>query len=101
MITHKSKSSIDTASASVASGFLPLNNHTKGISRCLFDAKAQNNQHVEVLWVFKDLRDFIDHLESIGQLKRISREVDPDYEMTEVATVLYVLVARLFCSRTR
>ncbi|WP_299690416.1 4-hydroxy-3-polyprenylbenzoate decarboxylase [uncultured Vibrio sp.] len=34
---------------------------------------------------FKDLRDFIDHLESIGQLKRISRPVDPDYEMTEIS----------------
>ncbi|WP_299137714.1 4-hydroxy-3-polyprenylbenzoate decarboxylase [uncultured Vibrio sp.] len=34
---------------------------------------------------FKDLRDFIDHLESIGQLKRISHPVDPDYEMTEIS----------------
>ena len=34
---------------------------------------------------FKDLRDFIDHLEGIGQLKRISHPVDPDYEMTEIS----------------
>ena len=34
---------------------------------------------------FKDLRDFVDHLESIGQLKRISHPVDPDYEMTEIS----------------
>ncbi|MEZ9517530.1 4-hydroxy-3-polyprenylbenzoate decarboxylase [Vibrio splendidus] len=34
---------------------------------------------------FKDLRDFIDHLESIGQLKRISHPVDPDYEVTEIS----------------
>ncbi|MFA0055040.1 4-hydroxy-3-polyprenylbenzoate decarboxylase [Vibrio echinoideorum] len=34
---------------------------------------------------FKDLRDFIDHLENIGQLKRISHPVDPDYEMTEIS----------------
>ncbi|MEZ8835531.1 4-hydroxy-3-polyprenylbenzoate decarboxylase [Vibrio cyclitrophicus] len=34
---------------------------------------------------FKDLRDFIDHLESIGQLKHISHPVDPDYEMTEIS----------------
>ncbi|MBW3698627.1 4-hydroxy-3-polyprenylbenzoate decarboxylase [Vibrio sp. T187] len=34
---------------------------------------------------FKDLRDFIDHLESIGQLKRIAHPVDPHYEMTEIS----------------
>ncbi|MFM2579134.1 4-hydroxy-3-polyprenylbenzoate decarboxylase [Vibrio fortis] len=34
---------------------------------------------------YKDLRDFIDHLEGIGQLKRISHPVDPDYEMTEIS----------------
>jgi len=34
---------------------------------------------------FKDLRDFIDHLESIGQLKRIAHPIDPHYEMTEIS----------------
>lgn len=34
---------------------------------------------------FKDLRDFLDHLEKIGELKRISHPVDPDYEMTEIS----------------
>ncbi len=34
---------------------------------------------------YKDLRDFIDHLENIGQLKRISHPVEPHYEMTEIS----------------
>ena len=34
---------------------------------------------------FKDLRDFIVHLEKEGKLKRISHPVDPDYEMTEIS----------------
>ncbi|MCG9659881.1 4-hydroxy-3-polyprenylbenzoate decarboxylase [Vibrio mediterranei] len=34
---------------------------------------------------FKDLRVFIQHLESQGLLKRISHPVDPDYEMTEIS----------------
>ncbi|MFM2588337.1 4-hydroxy-3-polyprenylbenzoate decarboxylase [Vibrio sp. TBV020] len=34
---------------------------------------------------FKDLRDFIAHLEKEGKLKRISYPVDPDYEMTEIS----------------
>ena len=33
---------------------------------------------------YADLRDFIDQLESRGQLKRISLEVDPHLEMTEI-----------------
>ncbi|MFD2179770.1 4-hydroxy-3-polyprenylbenzoate decarboxylase [Veronia pacifica] len=33
---------------------------------------------------FSDLRDFIAHLESIGELKRITHPVDPDQEMTEI-----------------
>lgn len=33
---------------------------------------------------YKDLRDFIDSLEQQGQLKRISVEVDPVLEMTEI-----------------
>jgi 4-hydroxy-3-polyprenylbenzoate decarboxylase len=33
---------------------------------------------------YKDLRDFISQLESIGELKRISTEVDPNLEMTEI-----------------
>ena len=33
---------------------------------------------------YRDLRDFIDQLEARGQLKRISTEVDPYLEMTEV-----------------
>ncbi|MUK46206.1 4-hydroxy-3-polyprenylbenzoate decarboxylase [Aliivibrio fischeri] len=34
---------------------------------------------------YKDLRDFIGHLEDIGQLKRISHPIDPHYEMTEIS----------------
>ncbi|MEM6606456.1 MAG: UbiD family decarboxylase, partial [Pseudomonadota bacterium] len=34
---------------------------------------------------YKDLRDFIAELESQGQLKRISQEIDPNLEMTEIA----------------
>lgn len=33
---------------------------------------------------YKDLRDFIAQLESIGQLKRIPQEIDPYLEMTEI-----------------
>jgi len=33
---------------------------------------------------YADLRDFLDQLESRGQLKRISTEVDPHLEMTEI-----------------
>ncbi len=33
---------------------------------------------------YRDLRDFIDQLESQGELKRISQEVDPVLEMTEI-----------------
>jgi 4-hydroxy-3-polyprenylbenzoate decarboxylase len=34
---------------------------------------------------FKDLREFIAHLENQGELKRISHPVDPHYEMTEIS----------------
>ena len=34
---------------------------------------------------YKDLRDFIDQLEKLGQLKRISQEIDPYLEMTEIS----------------
>ena len=34
---------------------------------------------------YQSLRDFIQHLEKIGQLKRITVEVDPKLEMTEIA----------------
>jgi 4-hydroxy-3-polyprenylbenzoate decarboxylase len=34
---------------------------------------------------YKDLRDFIDLLEKRGELKRISQEIDPYLEMTEIA----------------
>ncbi len=34
---------------------------------------------------YKDLRDFIDQLEKKGELKRISREVDPNLEITEIS----------------
>ena len=33
---------------------------------------------------YKDLRDFIDQLESMGELKRVSVEVDPRLEITEI-----------------
>ncbi|MDO9221804.1 MAG: UbiD family decarboxylase, partial [Thiobacillus sp.] len=35
--------------------------------------------------IYRDLRDFIAQLEKIGELKRISVEVDPKLEMTEIA----------------
>ncbi len=34
---------------------------------------------------FKNLREFLDHLEVQGQLKRISHPVDPNYEMVEIS----------------
>ena len=34
---------------------------------------------------FKNLQEFIDKLESMGELKRITVEVDPDLEITEIA----------------
>jgi len=34
--------------------------------------------------IYKDLRDFIQHLETLQQLKRISLEIDPKFEMTEI-----------------
>ena len=34
---------------------------------------------------YRDLRDFIDQLEKNGDLKRISRRVDPNLEITEIA----------------
>ena len=33
---------------------------------------------------YKDLRDFIEQLEKLGELKRISQEIDPYLEMTEI-----------------
>lgn len=33
---------------------------------------------------YRDLRDFIDQLESMGELKRITTEVDPNLEVTEI-----------------
>ena len=33
---------------------------------------------------YKDLRDFIKQLESKGELVRVSQEVDPNLEMTEI-----------------
>ncbi len=38
-----------------------------------------------ILMKYKDLRDFIAKLEAQGQLKRISREIDTNLEMTEIA----------------
>lgn len=35
--------------------------------------------------IFKDLRAFIDHLESIGELKRITYPVNPNQQITEIA----------------
>lgn len=34
---------------------------------------------------YKDLRDFIQQLEAMGQLKRVVKEIDPHLEMTEIA----------------
>ncbi len=35
---------------------------------------------------YKDLREFLDHLEEIGELKRIKQEVSPFLEMTEISS---------------
>ena len=35
--------------------------------------------------IYRDLRDFIAQLETMGELKRIAVEVDPKFEMTEIA----------------
>lgn len=40
--------------------------------------------NTKVYMIYKDLRDFIQHLETIKQLKRISLEIDPKFEMTEI-----------------
>jgi len=34
---------------------------------------------------FKDLREFVDQLEKLGKLKRITHPIDPHYEMTEIS----------------
>lgn len=34
---------------------------------------------------YKDLRDFIEQLEKVGELKRVSMEIDTELEMTEIA----------------
>jgi 4-hydroxy-3-polyprenylbenzoate decarboxylase len=34
---------------------------------------------------YKDLRDFIEQLEKMGELKRVTMEIDTDLEMTEIA----------------
>jgi 4-hydroxy-3-polyprenylbenzoate decarboxylase len=34
---------------------------------------------------YKDLRDFIDQLEKVGELKRVTMEIDTELEMTEIA----------------
>jgi len=34
---------------------------------------------------YNDLREFIDKLEEMGELKRITHEVDPNLEMTEIS----------------
>ena len=36
------------------------------------------------LMKYRDLRDFIQQLEKLGELKRVTREVDPRLEMTEI-----------------
>jgi len=42
--------------------------------------KITSFNKVERLMIYKDLRDFIQHLESLQQLKRISLEIDPKFE---------------------
>ena len=47
---------------------------------------------------YHDLRDFIQQLEQMGELKRITTEVDPYLEMTEIADrVLRAEGPALFC----
>lgn len=44
--------------------------------------ESLNNDHTQMK--YKDLRDFIQQLESRGELKRIQTEVDPNLEVTEI-----------------
>ena len=50
---------------------------------------------------YRDLRDFIRLLEERGQLKRISQEIDPYLEMTEIADRTYVHKTRHCCLKTK
>ncbi len=43
-----------------------------------------NKKSYYIAMKYKDLRDFISQLESQGELKRITAEVDPNLEMTEI-----------------
>lgn len=44
------------------------------------------NRHIDSITMkYKDLRDFIAQLEKLGELKRVSLEIDTDLEMTEIA----------------
>lgn len=49
---------------------------------------------------YKDLRDFIAQLEQNGQLRRITREIDPYLEMTEISDRTLRAGARPCCSKT-
>ncbi len=40
---------------------------------------------IRIKMKYKDLREFIDKLEEMGELKRITHEVDPNLEMTEIS----------------
>lgn len=43
------------------------------------------SDHKELRMKYRDLRDFIDQLEKLGELKRIKQEVDPYLEITEIS----------------
>ncbi len=46
---------------------------------------SMSNDQVASTMKYRDLRDFIDQLERAGELKRISVEVDPRLEITEIS----------------
>ena len=46
--------------------------------------------------IFKNQQQFIKELEAIGELKRITKEVDPNLEITQIADRVYSLLHIFF-----
>lgn len=61
----------------------------------------KNNLISATLMQYKDLRDFIAQLESQGELKRISIEINPILEMTEICDRLLKKAVLLFYLKTK
>ena len=50
---------------------------------------------------YRDLRDFVRKLEKEGELRRVSAEVDPVLEITEISDRMVKRAARPCCSSAR